>query len=113
MAQSYSRNYGFDGEIFTMRWEGEYKKGAAVAFPEGVALYDFIFFEDPKAGTLLLSYDEGGFFNAYDENRQKLWRSKYSTGNFLRTLKKFRPSTLTKNDPVEGDTPLVDGDHGR
>jgi hypothetical protein len=108
MAQSYSRNYGFDGEIFTMRWEGEYKKGAAVAFPEGVALYDFIYFEDPKAGTLLLSYDEGGFFNAYDENRQKLWRSKYSTGNFLRTFKKFRPLTLTKNDPIVGDTPLVD-----
>ena len=108
MAQSYSRNYGFDGEIFTMRWEGEYKKGAAVAFPEGIALYDFIFFEDPRAGTFLLSHDEGGFFSAYDENRRKLWRSKYSTGNFLRTFKKFRPSTLTKNDPVVGDTPLVD-----
>jgi hypothetical protein len=108
MAQSYSRNYGFDGEIFNMRWEGEYKKGEAVAFPEGVTLYDFIFFEDPKTGTLLLSHDEGGFFNAYDENRQKLWRSKYGTGNYLRTFKKFRPSALTKNDPVVGDTPLVD-----
>lgn len=108
MAQPYSRSYGFDGEIFNMRWEGEYKKGEAVAFPEGVSLYDFIFFEDPKAGTLLLSYDEGGFFSAYDENRRKLWRSKNSTGNFLRTFKKFRPSTLTENDLVLGDTPLVD-----
>jgi hypothetical protein len=108
MAQSYSRNYGFDSEIFNMRWEGEYKKGEAVAFPEGVTLYDFIFFEDPKTGTLLLSHDEGGFFSAYDENRRKLWRSKYSTGNYLRTFKKFRPSALTKNDPVVGDTPLVD-----
>ena len=108
MAQPYSRNYGFDGEIFNMRWEGEYKKGEAVTFPEGVALYDFIFYEDPKAGTLLLSRDEGGFFSAYDENRRKLWRSKNSTGNFLRTFKKFRPSTLTKNDPVVGDTPMVD-----
>jgi hypothetical protein len=108
MAQPYSRNYGFDGEIFNMRWEGEYKKGEAVPFPEGVALYDFIFYEDPKAGTLLLSRDEGGFFSAYDEDRRKLWRSKNSTGNFLRTFKKFRPSTLTKNDPVVGDTPMVD-----
>ncbi len=108
MAQPYSRNYGFDGEIFNIRWEGEYKKGAAVAFPAGVALYDFIFFKDPKTGTLLLSCDEGGFFSAYDENRQKLWRSKNSTGNFLRTFKKFRTSTLTKNDPVQGDAPLID-----
>jgi len=108
MAQAYSRNYGFDGEIFTMRWEGEYKKGTAVAFPEGVALYDFIYFEDPKAGTLLLSHDEEGFFSAYDEGRRKLWRSKNSTGNFLRSFRKFRASTLTKNDTVQGDTPMID-----
>jgi hypothetical protein len=108
MAQPYSRNYGFDGEIFTIRWEGEYKKGEAVPLPEGVDLYDFISFEDPKEGTLLLSYDEGGLFSVYDENRRKLWRSKNSTGNFLRTFKKFRSSTLTRNDPVVGDTQLVD-----
>ncbi|MCJ7483355.1 MAG: hypothetical protein MUO31_10355 [Thermodesulfovibrionales bacterium] len=94
IAQSYSRNLGFDGEVFYLQWEGVLKKGDALKLPGDVNIYDFVFFEDPKAGRLLLAYDENGYLNVYDENAMRLWRSKTSAGDFLTTFKKNAPSVM-------------------
>ena len=94
IAQSYSRNLGFDGEVFYLQWEGVLKKGDALKLPGDVNIYDFVFFEDPKAGRLLLAYDENGYLNVYDENAMRLWRSKTSAGDFLTTFRKNAPSVM-------------------
>ncbi|MFH1025543.1 MAG: hypothetical protein V1764_02560, partial [Nitrospirota bacterium] len=94
IAQSYSQNLGFDGEVFNLQWEGVLKKGDTLKLPVDVNIYDFVFFEDPKAGRLLLAYDGSGFLNVYDENAMRLWRSKTSAGDFLTTFRKNAPSAM-------------------
>jgi len=90
IAQEYSRSEGFSGDVFEIVWDGGYKKGKILKLPKGVNIYDFVFFEDPQKGRLLLAYDEGGFLNVYNENNIRVWRSKTGTGGFLRTFKKDR-----------------------
>ncbi len=88
IAQEYSRSEGFSGDVFEIVWDGGYKKGKPLKLPKGVNIYDFVSFEDPQKGRLLLAYDEGGFLNVYNENNIRIWRSKTGTGGFLRTFKK-------------------------
>ncbi len=108
ITQSYSRRHGFDGEIFNVSWEGEYKKGGPLKLPAGVNIYDFILFEGPEEGRLLLAYDEGGFLSVYDGSSRRLWRSKRSVGDFLKTFKKDAPSKLMKSDSIPLDTTMID-----
>jgi hypothetical protein len=97
IAQAYSRAEGFEGDVFNIIWEGEYKKGGTVKLPKNVNIYDFIYIDDPQTGKkLVLAYDENGFLNLYDDMDRKIWRSKSSTGGFLSTFKKSAPSTLTE-----------------
>ncbi|KPK43749.1 MAG: hypothetical protein AMK74_06350 [Nitrospira bacterium SM23_35] len=93
-AQPYSRHLGFAGDVFNLSWEGTLKKGDALTLPGGVNIYDFIFFEDPEAGRLLLAYDEKGYFTVYDKNGLKLWKSKTAAGNFLTTFRKDASSAM-------------------
>jgi hypothetical protein len=94
IAQEYSRSEGFSGDIFEIVWDGRYKKGKPLKLPKGVNIYDFVSFEDPQKGRLLLAYDEGGFLNVYNENNIRIWRSKTGTGGFLRTFKREAPTTM-------------------
>ena len=94
IAQAYSYAEGFEGDVFSILWEGEYKKGGAVKLPKGVNIYDFLYFDDPRTGRLILAYDERGFLSAYDSENVRIWKSKASTGGFLTTFKKSAPSTL-------------------
>ncbi|MEW6419447.1 MAG: hypothetical protein AB1480_15260 [Nitrospirota bacterium] len=96
IAQAYSRAEGFEGDVFTIVWKGEYKKGGTVKLPKNVSIYDFIYIDDPRTGRLVLAYDEKGFLNLYDNNGIVLWRSKDNTGGFLSTFKKSAPSILVE-----------------
>jgi hypothetical protein len=94
IAQAYSGAEGFEGAVFDIVWDGAYKKGSEVKLPKGVNIYDFIYFDDPQTGRLILAYDEGGFLNVYDSKDLKIWRSKTSVGGFLTTFKKSAPSIM-------------------
>ena len=94
IGQTYSRDLGFDGAVFNLRWEGALKKGDTWKLPADVNIYDFVFFEDAKAGRLVLAYDGGGFLNVYDENGVNVWRSKSRAGDFLTRFKKNAPSAM-------------------
>jgi hypothetical protein len=94
IAQAYSSAEGFEGDVFNIVWEGEYKKGGTVKLPKNVNIYDFIYIDDPRKGKLVLAYDEDGFLNVYDDMDRKIWRSKGNTGGFLSTFKKSAPSTV-------------------
>jgi hypothetical protein len=93
IAQDYSAALGFEGSVFYIVWEGEYKHGDALELPKGINIYDFIYAHDPQAGKVILAYDENGFLNLYDSNGLKLWRSESNTGGFLTAFKKsYYPS---------------------
>lgn len=98
IAQSYSRVYGFEGEVYNILWEGGYKKGSAVNLPKGVNIYDFIYFNDPQAGRLILAYDEDGFLNVFNAENIRIWRSKTNTGGFLSTFKKTAFSGIDRGE---------------
>lgn len=99
IAQDYSPQSGFYGSVFNIVWEGEYKHGDKLDLPEDVNIYDFVYINDPQAGTLILAYDEDGVLNLYDSKGLKIWRSKTNTGGFLTTFKKS--SSSVKIDRVE------------
>jgi hypothetical protein len=88
IAQDYSSTLGFDGSVFYIIWEGEYKHGDELELPKGINIYDFVYADDPQAGKVILAYDENGFLNLYDSHGLKLWRSESNTGGFLTAFKK-------------------------
>jgi hypothetical protein len=94
IAQAYSHADGFEGDVFDIVWEGEYKKGSEVKLPKGVNIYDFIYFDDPQMGRLIIAYSEEGFLNLYDSKGIRIWRSKTNTGGFLTTFKKSAPAMM-------------------
>ncbi len=97
IAQSYSRVEGFEGDVYNILWEGEYKKGNSERLPKGVNIYDFTYFHDPQTGKLLLSYDEKGFLSIHNDKYMEIWRSKTKTGGFLTTFKKAAPSAMVES----------------
>ncbi len=94
IAQAYSKAEGFDGDVFSIIWDGEYKKGDRIKLPKGVNIYDFVYVDDPHTGRVILAYDEDGFLNIYDEKGIRIWRSKTDMGGFLSTFKKAAPTVM-------------------
>jgi hypothetical protein len=92
IGQAYSKEEGFTGDVFSIIWEGgEFKKGNSLKLPKGINIYDFIYVDDPRAGRLILAYDDKGFLNLYDKDT-RLWRSKTDMGGFLTSFKKLSPA---------------------
>lgn len=94
IAQAYSQTEGFSGDVFNILWDGTYKRGDALRLPKGVNIYDFVYLEDPRAGRLLLTYDEYGFLNVYNGKDARIWRSKSDAGGFLNSFTKKAPSMM-------------------
>lgn len=98
IAQGYSAAEGFSGDVYNVIWNGKYKKGDSLRLPKGVNVYDFIYFDDPRAGRLLAAYDNYGFLNVYDGQNKRIWRSKTDTGGFLTAFKKKAPAEMIDKD---------------
>jgi len=94
IAQEYSKAEGFDGDVFSIIWNGEYKKGDRINLPKGVNIYDFVYVDDPHTGRVILAYDEDGFLNIYNEKGIRIWRSKTDMGGFITTFKKAAPTVM-------------------
>jgi hypothetical protein len=108
IAQSFSRADGFSGEVFTVVWDGGFKRGSSIKLPRNVNIYDFIFIDDAQAGRLVLAYDEDGFLNLYNSKEVRIWRSKTGTGGFLTTFKKSSESTLHQKTLIVDPTTMID-----
>lgn len=88
IAQAYSKSDGFTGDIFVIKWEGDYKTGEKIRLPKGVNIYDFAFIEGADKEKKVFAYDEKGFLNLYDAKGVRVWRSNASAGGFLTVFKK-------------------------
>jgi len=97
IAQAYSSSEGFFGNVFSLVWEGAYKRGDTVKLPKGVNIYDFMYIDDPR-GRLILAYDEKGFLSLYDDKDVRIWRNKTSTGGFLTRYSKSTSLTMIEGD---------------
>jgi len=88
IAQAYSKSEGFTGDVFFIKFDGDYKKGEKLRLPKGVNIYDFAFIEGPDNEKKVFAYDERSFLNLYDANGVRVWRSNASTGGFITKFKK-------------------------
>jgi hypothetical protein len=94
IAQVYTPAEGFAGDVFSIVWDGAYKKGASLRLPKGVNIYDFVYIDDPRAGRLILAYDEDGFLNVFNSKDVKIWRSKTDSGGFQTSFPRKAPTIL-------------------
>ncbi len=88
IGQQYLNSEGFTGEVFRIIWDGEYKRGEKAGLPKGVNIYDFTLIEGQANERFVLSYDEKGFLNVFDDKGIRIWRSAAGVGGFLNTFKK-------------------------
>jgi hypothetical protein len=96
IGQMYSVSEGFKDDVFTVLWDGEFKRGEKVKLPKGITIYDFVYLEGPSGERALLTYDEKGFLNIFDDRGIRIWRSSTDTGGFLTTFKKPAPASYVE-----------------
>ncbi len=93
IGQMYSSSDGFRDDVFTVVWDGEYKRGEKMKLPRGITIYDFVDIEGPSKEHALLTYDEKGFLNVFDDRGIRVWRSSADTGGFVTSFKKSAPAS--------------------
>jgi len=95
IGQEYSPSNGFEGPVFNFIYKDGYKKGDALKIPENISIYDFIYIEIPPT-RYILTYDERGYLNLYDDSGRRIWKSKESSGGFLKTFSKSSPTVMVE-----------------
>ena len=53
-----------------------------------MGIYDFVFLRGDPTETFIFAYDDKGFLSLYGADGVRTWRSRTSTGGFVRTYKK-------------------------
>jgi hypothetical protein len=96
--QSYSDVDGFSGDIFLLDWNGNYKIGERIELPQRINIYDFTYIKGPASRQFVFAYDDKGYLNLFDENGVRTWRSKSSTGGFVKVFKKKSPVAHLEGD---------------
>lgn len=112
IAQAYAAATGFDREVYSIIYDGGYKKGKPLELPDGVNIYDFIYFGGPGTERLLLAYDEAGYLNVFDSTHTRIWRRETSTGGFLQTFEKSSPSAMVERGEWSVKDRLFKGSKG-
>ena len=96
IGQMYSSSEGFKDDVFTVVWDGGYKRGEKVTLPKGIMIYDYVDIEGPEKERALFTYDEKGFLNIYNDKGIRIWRSSSDTGGFITTFKKPAPASYVE-----------------
>jgi len=96
IGQLYSSSEGFKDDVFTVVWDSGYKRGEKIKLPRGITIYDFVYLEGPAKERSILTYDEKGFLNIFDDKGIRTWRSSTNTGGFITTFKKPAPASYVE-----------------
>lgn len=95
IAQRYEEGGGFDGPVFSVRYQGgRFEEGEVLKLPKGVNIYDFVFMEGPGGARYTLAYDESGRLSLYNETGLRVWQSRENYGGFPVTFKKTSPTVM-------------------
>ncbi len=90
IAQAYSD--GYSGDVFSVKWDGTFAKGAKIKVPEGANIYDFVPIVGGTNEKAVLAYDDNGYLNLYNDKGTRVWRSGTSNGGFITSFKKQAPT---------------------
>jgi len=89
VGQRYNKSEGYDGSVFYISYsEGIYKDGDKLKLLEGVNIYDFQFVRSVDGRQAIISWDDNGYINLYNDKGVRTWNSKESMGGFLTEFKK-------------------------
>lgn len=95
IAQKYTKHDGYTGPVFLLAYSnGAYKKGDNLKLPEGINIYDFQFVKSHDGKQAILSWDDRGYLNLYNENGVKTWVSNEDFGGFLAKFKRQSPTVM-------------------
>ncbi len=93
--QGYSKNNGYDGSVFYLVYSsGTYKKGDDIKLPEGVNIYDFQPVNSSDGKQAILSWDDRGYLNLYNEKGVRIWISREDFGGFSAKFKRESPTVM-------------------
>jgi hypothetical protein len=90
----------FSGPVYKGVWrEGSYYPGKVLRLPEMVNIYGFTFVDwQNKGHPHLITFDDDGYLNLYDDNGQLIWKSENTFGKFNLS---FKRKTYSVVNPVE------------
>lgn len=84
LMQKFSRFEIFSGPVFMGKWEGgHYEPDAPLKLPEDVNIYGFTFIDWQNKGDIqIMTFDNEGYLNLYDNSGQLIWKSSEKYGKF-------------------------------
>jgi hypothetical protein len=95
--QGYSKSDGYDGSVFSLVYsDGTYKKGDNIKLPEGVNIYDFQPVNSSDGKQAILSWDDRGYLNLYNEKGVRIWISREDFGGFSAKFKRESPTVMVE-----------------
>lgn len=95
LIQQFSRDAGYEGAISSLVYDGgAYKKGEGLQLPSVLNIFDFQILHSPDGKRAVLSWDEKGYLNLYNEKGIRLWRSSDDYGGFSTSFKKEAPTVM-------------------
>ncbi|MFZ6007499.1 MAG: FG-GAP repeat domain-containing protein [Nitrospirota bacterium] len=93
--QGYTKSNGYDGSVFSFVYSGgTYKKGDTIKLPEGVDIYDFQPVNSSDGKQAILSWDDRGYLNLYNEKGVRIWISREDFGGFSAKFKRESPTVM-------------------
>jgi hypothetical protein len=95
--QGYTKSDGYDGSVFYLVYaDGTYKKGDNIKLPEGVNIYDFQPVNSSDGKQAILSWDDRGYLNLYNEKGVRIWISREDFGGFSARFKREAPTVMVE-----------------
>ena len=96
-AQEYRKGEGYEGNVFSLSHSGgAYKKGADLKLPSSVNIYDFQIVKTFDGKQAILSWDDRGYLNLYNEKGIRIWISPEDFGGFSEKFKKDSPTVMVE-----------------
>ncbi|MCC6346928.1 MAG: VCBS repeat-containing protein [Nitrospirales bacterium] len=95
LIQQFSRSEGYEGGISSLVYDGgSYRKGERLKLPPNLNIFDFQFLHAPDGKRAVLTWDDKGYLNLYNEKGIRLWRSSKDYGGFSTSFKRAAPTVM-------------------
>jgi hypothetical protein len=107
----------FNGPVYEGKWQDEsYQPESPVKLPDGANIYGFTFIDWQNRGQVhIMTFNDDGYLNLYNENGELIWRSSRKFGNFPLSFEKKTYSMAKTDDKwaVRGRLISIKTDRGQ